>query len=132
MTPPHGASQVGEVARAVCACLLGTVGEARLAAFREEQRAEYETRGILADKERARALDFCFIDGSDQIRRVARECGTPSLLAAAVAGGGLAAAGGEVVAAEAEAEAAGRAMVCGGASSAVAAPPRTMQPRKMR
>ena len=36
---------------------------------------------------------------------MARECGTPSLLAAAVAGGGLAAAGGEVVAAEAEAEA---------------------------
>ena len=81
-SPP---SHVDDVARAACAGLLDTIGEAQLAAFHESQREEDAIRGTLKVREEQGAYNVAFLDGRDQIKHVSEESGTPSVLAAAAA-----------------------------------------------
>ena len=82
LTPP---SDVDAVARVVCACLLGTVSAEQAAAFTEDTIAEDRIRDKWNQEKRAAlgAYDFTFVDGADQIKRVADETATPALLEAA-------------------------------------------------
>uniref|UniRef100_A0A7S2GSP4 Uncharacterized protein n=1 Tax=Haptolina brevifila TaxID=156173 RepID=A0A7S2GSP4_9EUKA len=78
-------SDVEDVARASCACLLGTPMAEQLEAFREAQREEDRIRDIVKLREEQGAYAYTFIDGRDQIQKLADESGSASLLAAAVA-----------------------------------------------
>ena len=82
LTPP---ASVEAVAHAACACLLGTVAAVRLDEFRQLTRAEDDIREVTKYKDAERGYDFAYVDGTDQINRVAKESGAPPMLAAAVA-----------------------------------------------
>ena len=83
-SPP---STVDEAARAICACLLGTVTSETRAAFRAAQIAEDRLRytpSMMQQREADGVYDrYCYIDGPFEIKRLAQASATPEALAAA-------------------------------------------------